>query len=75
MVEHQQSNILLSQLITHIKSLLEKRRYDERAKEMAHYTKGKFHFFGINSPNRKQIQQLWFKELKNTDCYGFRWSC
>jgi 3-methyladenine DNA glycosylase AlkD len=56
------TNIL--QLIEQLEIELSLIKNDIKANAMSKYMKGKFSYYGISSPERREIQQNWFSKLK-----------
>ena len=55
--------------IEELRKMLESIADPERSKSMRAYMKGKFHYFGIGSPDRNTIQREWFKTIKELDTW------
>jgi 3-methyladenine DNA glycosylase AlkD len=53
-------------LIGELERAFDLQRDEKRADAMTKYLKGKFPFFGIGSPQRKQIQKAWINKIPST---------
>lgn len=61
-------------LIDELEHAFSSHAHPENGLAMSKYMKGRFPFFGINAPKRKELQRVWFQKIPNDLSNHDRWT-